>query len=136
MHFFSQKQQKKSAIMKTTDYQTITELIEDLKKAGLVYNDADFCRKVGISTSFVSEMKSGKKAFTPVTRAKIEETFPQFFSNGEHQDDAKDMDRLISVLEKDHELIREITRKQDSEIDRLLSIVEAMTGAAKKEKSA
>lgn len=121
--------------METTDYQQLTQLIEDLKKAGLVYNDADFSRKVGLSTSFVSEMKSGKKPLTPVTRAKIEETFPQFFAKEDEQP-TQNLDRLLDIMEKDHDLIREISRKQDSEIDRLLSIVEAMTGASKKVESA
>ena len=45
------------------EYQTITEIIEALKSAKIVYNDADFCRKTGLQPSFVSEMKAGKKPF-------------------------------------------------------------------------
>lgn len=55
-------------------------MLEGLKNAGLVYNDADFCRKVGIKASFLSEMKAGKKPFTTATRVRIEETFPDFFN--------------------------------------------------------
>ena len=62
------------------EYQTITEIIEALKSAKLVYNDADFCRKTGLQPSFVSEMKTGKKPFSDLSRRKIEETFPEFFA--------------------------------------------------------
>ena len=62
------------------DNQLLIKIIEDLKQAGLIYNDADFSRKTGIKASFVSEMKAGKKPFTAATRRKIEETFPDFFN--------------------------------------------------------
>ncbi len=62
------------------EYQTITEIIEALKSAKIVYNDADFCRKTGLQPSFVSEMKAGKKPFSDLSRRKIEETFPGFFA--------------------------------------------------------
>ena len=37
--------------------QEFIKLIEDLKTAGLVYNDADLCRKVGCTKSFLSEKR-------------------------------------------------------------------------------
>lgn len=59
--------------------QSLIEILEGLQNAGFIYNDADFCRKTGIKHSFVSDMKSGKKPFTPQTRKKIEEIFPDYF---------------------------------------------------------
>ena len=44
--------------------QDFIKLLEDLKNKGFVYNDADFCKKVGFSRSHVSEMRQGKKPFT------------------------------------------------------------------------
>lgn len=37
------------------EYQTITELIEALKMAGKVYNDADFARKTGLKQSMTAD---------------------------------------------------------------------------------
>lgn len=59
--------------------QTLTKVIEELKNAGIVHSDADFCRKTGFKPSFVSEMKAGKKPFTAKSMKIIEETFPDFF---------------------------------------------------------
>ena len=44
--------------------QDFIKIIEGLKSAGLVYNDADFCKKVGLSRSHVSEIRKGKKPCT------------------------------------------------------------------------
>lgn len=109
----------------------LTEIIEALKKAGLVYNDADFCRKTGLKASFVSEMKAGKKPFTEQTLQKIEQCFPQFFNAGNAEDSPpprSDVDRFLSIIEADHQLIREMVSKKDEEIDRLLAIMEADRG--------
>lgn len=62
------------------DNQTLIEILEGLKKAGLIYNDADFSRQTGIKPSHISEMKTGKKPFTGYIRRRIEETFPDFFN--------------------------------------------------------
>ena len=59
--------------------QELAKIIEGLKEAKLIYNDADFCRKTGIQPSFLSEMKSGRKPFTTKSRRIVEETFPDFF---------------------------------------------------------
>lgn len=61
------------------DYQELTKVIEGLKKTEFVYNDSDFCRKCGFSKSFLSEMKSGKRAITEQTVTRIKQTFPDFF---------------------------------------------------------
>lgn len=47
-----------------------------------------------------------------------------------------DVDRFLSIIEADHQLIREMVAKKDEEIDRLLSIMEADRGITKKEKLA
>lgn len=60
--------------------QDFIKLLEDLKNANFVYNDADFCRKVGLSKSFLSEMKTGKRTISQQTVARIRETFPDFFN--------------------------------------------------------
>ena len=46
------------------------------------------------------------------------------------------LSRLISVMEKDRQLIRDMAERKDWEIDRLLSIMEADRGISKKEKTA
>ena len=45
------------------------------------------------------------------------------------------LSRLISVMEKDRQLIRDMAERKDWEIDRLLSIMEADRGISKKEKN-
>ena len=61
------------------DNQTLIKTLEDLKNAGFIYNDADFCRKTGMSKTFLSEMKAGKRKITQQTVTRIRETFPDFF---------------------------------------------------------
>lgn len=117
-----------------TEKQTINQIIELLKENGFVYNDADFCRKTGLKASFVSEMKTGKKPFTESTLRKIEETFPDFFYR-EKSEPKSDIDRFLSIIEADHQLIREMVSKKDEEIDRLLAIMEADRGIIKKAKA-
>lgn len=106
------------------DNQTLIKIIEDLKEAGLIYNDADFSRKTGIKASFVSEMKAGKKPFTGVTRKRIEETFPDFF-NPQPVPMSDAMTDLIALarlnLERGHD-----------EIDRLIALMEKREGITKK----
>ena len=113
------------------EYQTLIETIEDLKKAGLIYNDTDFCRKTGMAKSFLSEMKAGRRPITEQTVQRIRDTFPTFFNEG-GEEPPTDVAQLLSIMEGDRELIREMARRKDEEIDRLLSIVEAVTGVQKK----
>lgn len=110
------------------EYQTITEIIEALKSAKIVYNDADFCRKTGLQPSFVSEMKTGKKPFSDLSRRKIEETFPEFFAP-KTVDMTDPMSDLIALARFN------IERGHD-EIDRLITLMEKREGITKKEKSA
>lgn len=43
------------------DSQELIKTIEELKKAGFIYNDSDFCRKLGFPKSFLSERWSGSR---------------------------------------------------------------------------
>ena len=43
------------------EYQEFIKLLEDMKKAGCYYNDADFCRKMNIASSRLSMMKTGQR---------------------------------------------------------------------------
>lgn len=82
--------------------QELIKTIEDLKKAGLVYNDADFCRKCGFAKSFLSEMKAGKRSITEQTVQRIKETFPEFF-NPKVLDFDSDVSHLLRIIE-DHDI--------------------------------
>ena len=108
--------------------QTLIKIIEDLKNAKLVYNDADFCRKTGLQPSFVSEMKAGKKPFTELSRRKIEEAFPDFF-------DPKTIDMTDPMADL-IALARYNLERGHDEIDRLIAIMEKREGIGKKEASA
>ena len=105
------------------EYQTLIELMEALKNAGFIYNDADFCRKTGLQASFVSEMKAGKKPFTGLSRRKIEETFPDFFAP-----------KVVEMSDPIGELIalaRFNMERGHDEIDRLIAIMEKREGIKK-----
>lgn len=112
------------------EIQDFAKLLEDLKKEGFIYNDADFCRKTGLHRSSVSEMRTGKKEVSEQTLRKIEQTFPDFFGKNETviPPERSDVDRFLSIIEADHQLIREMVSKKDEEIDRLLAIMEADRG--------
>ena len=113
--------------------QTLIELIEALKDAGLIHSDADFCRKTGFGRSCVSEMKSGKKPFTGKSRKIVEDAFPEFFNKVEDEEDGRgDISRLVDVIVEQNDTIKAMAATKDEQIASLLSIVEAMTGAEKK----
>lgn len=63
--------------METQDF---IKLLEELKNAGFFYNDADFCRKMGIGTSRLSMMKTGKRPISERFIHEIRTTFPGFFA--------------------------------------------------------
>ena len=102
--------------------------------AGKVYNDADFARKTGLKQSFVSEMKSGKKPFTGATRKKIEETFPDFFADGDDGGHKENADtpllRALAEISEQRKLVaksQSLVEKNQEQIDRLLAIIEKLT---------
>lgn len=104
--------------------QELINLLNGLKEARFIYNDADFCRKTGIQPSFLSEMKAGKKPFSPLSRKKIEETFPEYFGTENDIPTLGDVARM---------LVEHDVRFHD-QMDRIL---DAMGVApSKKEKSA
>ena len=110
------------------DNQTLIETLEALKNGGFVYNDADFCRKTGMSKTFLSEMKAGKKPFSELSRRKIEETFPDFFAP-KTVDMTDPLGDLIALARYNME-------RGHDEIDRLIAIMEKREEVGKKEKTA
>lgn len=118
------------------DNQDFIKLVEDLKQGGFIYNDADFCKKVGFSRSHVSEMKAGKKPFTDLSLQRIRECFPDFFADGdgEHQrtpasGDAALMKALDEIGEQRKLVCQSqgLIAKNQEQIDRLLQIIEKLT---------
>lgn len=117
--------------------QEFIKLLEDLKNGGFIYNDADFCKKVGFARSHVSEMKAGKKPFTEQSRQRIEQTFPAFFADGddgEHQRTPANADtpllRALAEIGEQRKLVaksQSLVEKNQEQIDRLLAIIEKLT---------
>lgn len=108
--------------------QDFIKLLEDMKKAGCFYNDADFCRKMDIATSRLSMMKSGQRPVSERFVHEIRETFPDFFAPNtvDMTDPLGDLIALARYnMERGHD-----------EIDRLIAIMEKREGVAKKEKTA
>lgn len=110
------------------DNQELIKTIEELKKAGFIYNDSDFCRKLGFPKSFLSEMKAGKKTITEQTVLRIKEAFPDFFA----PKTAQIADPLADLIS----LARLNIERGHDEIERLISLMEHREGVAKKEKIA
>lgn len=116
------------------EIQSFAKLLDDLKKEGYIYNDADFCRKTGMHRSTVSELRTGKKVFSEQILQKIKQIFLEFFGTDSDvvSPEKSNVDRFLSIIEADHQLIREMVAKKDEEIDRLLSIMEADRGISYK----
>lgn len=84
------------------DNQTLIKTLEDLKNTGFIYNDADFCRKLGCSKTFLSEMKAGKRKITQQTVTRIHETFPEFYAQKVVEFES-DVAHLLRIVE-DHDV--------------------------------
>lgn len=114
-----------------TDIQQLIKFIEQLKNDGKVYNDTDFCQKVGIPKSYLSEFRAGRKQLKEQNVRKIRDAFPEYFVEKEEQPATNDLGALIS-------LARENNRRCHDQIDRLITILEYKEGvvAEQKEKSA
>ena len=108
--------------------QTLIETLESLKNGGFVYNDADFCRKTGMSKTFLSEMKAGKRTIAQQTVTRIHDTFPDFFAS-KTVDMTDPLGDLIALARYNME-------RGHDEIDRLIAIMEKREGVGKKEASA
>lgn len=119
------------------DNQDFIKLLEDIKKAGLIYNDADLCNKVGFSRSHISEIRSGKKPVTELTIQRIKKAFPSFFLVHSDEDcqrtTANESDPLLRALEEIGEQRKLVSQSQNliaknqEQIDRLLLIIEKLT---------
>lgn len=117
--------------------QDFIKLLEDLKKTGLIYNDADLCNKVGFSRSHISEIKAGKKPVTELTMQRIKKAFPSFFSSadaGECQRTTANEDtallRALEEIGEQRKLVSQsqgLIAKNQEQIDRLLLIIEKLT---------
>lgn len=63
------------------DVEILIKYIETLKNEGKVWNDADFCSKVGIPKSYLSDLKAGRKDLNESLVRKIRRAFPDFGSS-------------------------------------------------------
>jgi hypothetical protein len=50
-----------STNQESVEIETLIKFIETLKNEGRIWNDADFCSKVGIPKSYLSDLKAGRK---------------------------------------------------------------------------
>ena len=117
--------------------QDFIKLLEELKRQGFIYNDADLCNKVGFSHSHISEIRSGKKPVTELTIQRVKKAFPSFFVvNSEEECQrtaANGSDPLLRALEEIGEQRKLVSQSQNliaknqEQIDRLLLIIEKLT---------
>ena len=115
---------------------TSEKLKKFIQEQGLTIKE--FETRCGLSNGYVNNIRRniGRDALE-----RIIEQFPMLDiewlleSNEQTEDYSIDFSRLISIMEKDHQLIRDMMEKKDDTIDRLLSIMEADRNI-KKEKSA
>lgn len=110
------------------EYQEFIKLLEDMKKAGCYYNDADFCRKMNIASSRLSMMKTGQRPISERFIHEIKEAFPDYFAP-KTVDMTDPMGDLIALARYNME-------RGHDEIDRLIAIMEKREGMTKKEKTA
>ena len=87
--------------MQVTDKEGLIRIIKDLKKAGLIYNEADLCQKSGVPQSYLSDMKAGRRPISEEMIQRIERAFPALFSGEglyERRDEPTlgDLARMIS----------------------------------------
>ena len=106
----------------------ITHLIVERK----VRNLNDFAAQLGRSPSYISDVKAGRRPMTVEFAYQISKVFPDFTVNyllGKEEDTPSPEDRPAAEagLGQDAEL-RAIIRKQQEQIDRLLSIIENKLG--------
>lgn len=95
----------------------------------------DFAAKLGVSVRTVSNWENGG-VIPSTSKKKIQMIFGDNEACEETIEEKDNIGRLISIMEKDHQLIRDILEKKDETIDRLLSIVEAEFGIGEKDADA
>ena len=61
--------------------QRLSEIIEDLIRQGIVYNQTDFAQKVGKSKSFISERMNGRRTITERFAHEISKAIKQINKN-------------------------------------------------------
>ena len=69
-----------SDIMEKTINERLVEVLKHLKENKLIYNEADFSQKTGISKSFLSDMKAARKEISERTVLNIADVFPDLNS--------------------------------------------------------
>lgn len=119
------------------DNQDFVKLLEDMKAAGMFYNDADLSKKAGFSRSHISEMRSGKKPVTDLTLIRLRETFPSYFAKDEEGEQARTtanegeaLLRALDEIGEQRKLVAQsqgLIAKNQEQIDRLLLIIEKLT---------
>nr|DAV53475.1 MAG TPA: putative transcriptional regulator [Caudoviricetes sp.] len=67
-------------IMEKTINERLVEVLKHLKENKLIYNEADFSQKTGISKSFLSDMKAARKEISERTVLNIADVFPDLNS--------------------------------------------------------
>lgn len=66
--------------MEKTINERLVEVLKHLKENKLIYNEADFSQKTGISKSFLSDMKAARKEISERTVLNIADVFPDLNS--------------------------------------------------------
>jgi hypothetical protein len=110
--------------MQNVDVEILIKYIETLKNEGKIWNDADFCSKVGIPRSYLSDLKAGRKDLNEPLVRKIRRAFPDF---GCHS--SVSMDRDEPTLGEVARMIADHDRRFHDQMER---IMDAMGIAPKK----
>lgn len=66
--------------MEKTINERLVEVLKHLKENKLIYNEADFSQRTGISKSFLSDMKAARKEISERTVLNIADVFPDLNS--------------------------------------------------------
>lgn len=121
-------------------------LVRFIKQKGLTVRE--FERSIGVSNGYVSKI-TGTIGADKLHRMGVE--YPELNVDwlmlgvgdmlkdqkaGQQTETPEAISRLIEIMEKDRQLIRDMAERKDEEIDRLLSIMEADRGIYRKEKTA
>lgn len=117
--------------MEEFDNKWLLDILERLKEGNFVYNDSDFCRQTGIPKTYLSDMKSGRRAVSEQTVRKIRQAFPSFFG-GKMVATEREQSEIGSLIA----LVKENNRRCNDQIDRIISLLEKQEGVGiEKEKA-
>lgn len=110
-----------------------------LRRNGKIYNDADFCVKVGKNRSHISELVNGKRTLTKAFVNDVVAVFPELNAEWLLNPDCTEMLRGNVEIQGNHNVVnnghtqtvgsdtaalQRIIEKQQAQIDRLLGIIE------------